>query len=108
MDIIEALRTKRNIVAPAISFRRPTLTGNSINNCYTYGVIDRQYFLRDILPYLSEADLLRGDWEVEDVAVTITRQQFWDSYSSVLTDVPSMTYASSEYIMYKIAEKLGL
>ena len=56
---------------------------------------------------LIEADILADDWEIEQVAVTITSQQFWDAYAEYVESQNSFNCHYGELISY-MAEQLGL
>lgn len=67
---------------------------------------------------LTKADILADDWEVEEVTVSITRQQFWDAIVTVQAERESertiypYPYFSLDVIrwkdIHKLADKLGL
>ena len=74
MNLIDALKTKRNILA---KFSYTTsVTGNSP------GLIDREYFLCRVLPELCEYDLLRDDWEVEPKPKKKVKRWLWAFYTN--------------------------
>lgn len=60
----------------------------------------------DMRPF-SRQDFLADDWEVQDIAVSITRKQFWDAYSMAVNETgPNFTLV--EGIVGVMAHKLGL
>ena len=60
--------------------------------------------------YLDEVDILADDWEIEQVAVTITAQQFWDAYASYIEMAATDRYGVTSYLglIQHMAERLGL